>query len=396
MTKTIQSALAPLLIICSFCGLSYLEYLIERSRPYFTCLYFLIKWSLYSYLFYHLIYTNPTAFIYFNLLCKLEIFIILVSTLVNLLRHKELKTCLHRLSIVNNTLEVFGKPKDYQWLHKLTVRVIIIWIALVCFLDTLDIFLLNYGYFSITHIFIPFVGNYIDHINVLGCAMWGIILRYIGSRFQLINEHLESLVKNDIKYTKRENLILNEEYQKSQRRTKANKIKKRRKSMWIIMHVHLQLCLISRDLNKIFSVQMTLQITTMFIFVVLECCMIYTALLRSGTTLIHTLDNLIVCFWFIQRNIIFLILNYVCQIVCEKANKAIVILYQLSNSSPDKVLREQVLQFILQIKQRKVQFSGMGLFYLGNNFIRQFYTAVATVVVIILQMNLMYDELLCI
>nr|XP_012222838.1 PREDICTED: uncharacterized protein LOC105672470 isoform X2 [Linepithema humile] len=172
--------------------------------------------------------------------------------------------------------------------------------------------------------------------------MWGIILRYIGSRFQLINEHLESLVKNDIKYTKRENLILNEEYQKSQRRTKANKIKKRRKSMWIIMHVHLQLCLISRDLNKIFSVQMTLQITTMFIFVVLECCMIYTALLRSGTTLIHTLDNLIVCFWFIQRNIIFLILNYVCQIVCEKANKAIVILYQLSNSSPDKVLRSTI------------------------------------------------------
>lgn len=31
----------------------------------------------------------------------------------------------------------------------------------------------------------------------------------------------------------------------------------------------------------------------------------------------------------------------------------------------------QILQFILQIKQREVKFSGMGLFYFGNNFVRK-------------------------
>ncbi|XP_067203251.1 putative gustatory receptor 28a [Linepithema humile] len=254
-------------------------------------------------------------------------------------------------------------------------------------MDIVDSFWLNYDYFSITRIFVPFVANYIYHVSCLNSIMWGIILRYIASRFQQINEHLENLIKDDIKYTRHESLILGEEYQQ---RINFHKIKERRKFMWIIMHVHLQLCLISRDLNKIFSVQMTLQMMSIFIFVINNCCIIYTSLLTNATTFGQVLDRSFNYFWTIVHNIKFLTLNYICQIVSEQATEAIVILYKLSNSSLDKDLREQALQFVLQIKQREVQFYGMRLFYFGNNFIRRFYTSVATVVVIIIQMHITY------
>nr|XP_012225940.1 PREDICTED: uncharacterized protein LOC105674302 [Linepithema humile] len=82
-----------------------------------------------------------------------------------------------------------------------------------------------------------------------------------------------------------------------------------------------------------------------------------------------------------------LILNHICQIVCNKTKDTIVILHKLLNNNLDEGLREQTLQFILQIKQRELKFSGMGLFYLGYNFIRQFYVSVATIMVITIQMH---------
>nr|XP_012225939.1 PREDICTED: uncharacterized protein LOC105674301 [Linepithema humile] len=141
---------------------------------------------------------------------------------------------------------------------------------------------------------------------------------------------------------------------------------------------------------------MTLQMMSIFLFVIGNCCIFYTSLLRNRVTIIQVLDSLINYFWTILCNIKFLIINYVCQIVYEKENEAIIILYKLSNDSFDKDLREQALQFILQIKQRKVQFSGMGLFYFGNNFIRRFYKSVLTVFVIIIQMHITftYDDVI--
>jgi len=45
MTKTLQSTLAPLFIISSFCCLGLFEYPLGQPRPYFSCLYILVIWS---------------------------------------------------------------------------------------------------------------------------------------------------------------------------------------------------------------------------------------------------------------------------------------------------------------------------------------------------------------
>ncbi|CAL1672158.1 unnamed protein product [Lasius platythorax] len=80
--------------------------------------------------------------------------------------------------------------------------------------------------------------------------------------------------------------------------------------------------------------------------------------------------------------------------ICDKANETVAILYKLSNDNSDKDLREQILQFILQIKRKEVKFYGMVLFYFGYDFIRKFYVTVAAVLVIIIQMHITYDNLL--
>lgn len=90
MTKTIQVALSPLLIVGAIYGLGFFEYPLGRPRPYLTCLYFLIAWSSYMYLYYYLlIYSNYIMYTY--MLAWTNIIIIFsafLSMFVSLFRFK--------------------------------------------------------------------------------------------------------------------------------------------------------------------------------------------------------------------------------------------------------------------------------------------------------------------
>ncbi|XP_025991755.1 uncharacterized protein LOC105198451 [Solenopsis invicta] len=298
--------------------------------------------------------------------------------------------CLHKLSTVDDTLEVLGTPKEYKRLRNWIIRIITGWIIWSFFMNTFDSLWLNYEYFSITRMFVPFLGNHLLHINTLSALTWGTILRYTSSRFQKVNEHIRiihsDLLKDNADYTRKQNrfILVN------QGRTE---VKKYKQYMWIIMHVHLQLCLISRELNKVFSVQMSLQMTSYFAFIVSVCREIYTTYINKNTKTIleQFLDSIFAYIWGIIYSVMILTLNHICQIVYCKVNETVAILYKLSNDNLDEDLREQTLQFILQIKQRKVKF-GMGLFYFGYDFIRRFYKSIVTVLVIIIQMHYTYEE----
>lgn len=86
---TIQAALAPLLIICSFCSLGLIEYPLGQPRPYFTCLYVLTIWSLFSYFFYYLVYNSYTlSLVYLSWPNTIIMITAIVSMLVSLFRFK--------------------------------------------------------------------------------------------------------------------------------------------------------------------------------------------------------------------------------------------------------------------------------------------------------------------
>jgi len=84
--------------------------------------------------------------------------------------------CLRKLSIVDDTLEILGTAKEYQWLRNWIIRMIIGWIVMSFFMNACDSFWLNYKYFSITHTCFPFLGNYLLHVNTLSALTWGTML----------------------------------------------------------------------------------------------------------------------------------------------------------------------------------------------------------------------------
>ncbi|KYQ49673.1 hypothetical protein ALC60_11268 [Trachymyrmex zeteki] len=53
MTATLERALAPLMVIGSFCNLGMFEYPLGRPMPYFSYLYALAKWSFLMYYVYY-------------------------------------------------------------------------------------------------------------------------------------------------------------------------------------------------------------------------------------------------------------------------------------------------------------------------------------------------------
>ncbi|XP_029160045.1 uncharacterized protein LOC114932038 [Nylanderia fulva] len=329
MTETIQAALSPLLIVGSFCGLSFFEYPLGRPRLYLSSLYFLITWSLYVYLFYSLVYITKIYLVWTNLIV---IICAIVSMFISLFRYKKLKTCLYKLSVVDDTLEMFGTSKEYRLLYKWTIKMTIGWILITLFMNLCDI-LWDYQDFNISNIWIPFIANHMFHVNTLNGLIWAAILR----------------------------------------------------------HIHLELCFISRELNKVFNTNDIANDILFYAFVEL-CCGIYTTYIDNNKdTFENVFSKIIIYIWAVVYTAKLFALNHICQIIYDKANETVAILYNLSNDNSDKDFREQILQFILQIKQKEVKFYGMGLFYFGYDFIRKFYAAVAAVLVIIIQMNITFD-----
>ncbi|KYM83964.1 hypothetical protein ALC53_05632, partial [Atta colombica] len=102
---------------------------------------------------------------------------------------KELKMCLHELSLVDDTIEAIGVPKKYQRLHKWIIRIIIGWIAYIFYQLAAEAYLIFLANYIINPIKL-FANHYPDFVHILSALIWGIILEYTSSKFYQINDHL--------------------------------------------------------------------------------------------------------------------------------------------------------------------------------------------------------------
>ncbi|KYQ56412.1 hypothetical protein ALC60_04685 [Trachymyrmex zeteki] len=273
---------------------------------------------------------------------------------------RELKMCLRELAIVDNTLEVLGMPKKYQRLHNWIIRMIIGWILYIftnlAYINLVfTIFFPNNTLNSLYltyNTFIYFYPAFVITMNVLiSATILGLVhvytftflfiqFRYTRSRFHRVNDLLHILDSN-----------LCESSADSRRQNRSILVHQRitgskghNQYIWIIMHVHLQLCLISRKLNIVFKVQMLMQM----IWYLAEALQFYLIMYQvfGGHQIIWTFLEFIrilyKCFIFVLYSILFLTLNSVCQTVYYKINETVAILYKLSNYNLDDNLREQV------------------------------------------------------
>ncbi|KYN30079.1 hypothetical protein ALC57_00465 [Trachymyrmex cornetzi] len=145
---------------------------------------------------------------------------------------QKLKMCLHELSVVDDTLEVLGVPKEYQRLRNWIIRIIIGWIVYI-FIRMAHLngtLLLLDVPINIVAIYIQFLGLYPEFVITLSALIWGTILRYTSSRFHQVNNRLQVLCSN---------LFENNADRRQNRcilvRQRMTRIKDFKQYIWIIM-----------------------------------------------------------------------------------------------------------------------------------------------------------------
>ncbi|KYN09109.1 hypothetical protein ALC57_18776 [Trachymyrmex cornetzi] len=312
-TMTLERALAPLMTTGAFCNLVMLEYPLGQSRTYITCLYGLAKWSLLIYFYYYPYYINIFGI---NKIFIVNIITLLTIILIpiNICRFKELKICLRELAIVDHTLEAFGTPKEYQKLRNWIIRIIIGWIVYVCYCVTHIAFLYSVGYdatISWGDILDIFLQYYPYNAVALSALISAAILGDCASNTSL-NCTVTSFRCLDLLLKKNDVAELCSKSIKN--------IMSLLKSFYVhfyLKHVHLQLCLVSRKLNKVLKVQMSIEMVWYFYDALAICLKMYEMLTAYQLiwNFIFTFVHLCVCFNFVLRTILFLTLHYICQTV---------------------------------------------------------------------------------
>ncbi|EGI67237.1 hypothetical protein G5I_04167 [Acromyrmex echinatior] len=123
MAETLERALAPLLIIGSFCNLYMIEYPRGQPRIYLSYLYALAKWGSLTYFIYYPAYVR-----YLQKEIKLMSDFLPLFSFTLILncfsRFKDLKMCLRKLAIVDDTLEAVEAPKEYQRLRNWIIQML--------------------------------------------------------------------------------------------------------------------------------------------------------------------------------------------------------------------------------------------------------------------------------
>ncbi|XP_024879633.1 uncharacterized protein LOC112459649 [Temnothorax curvispinosus] len=113
-------------------------------------------------------------------------------------------------------------------------------------------------------IFIPVIRNYCVYITFIGDLIITIILGYTGLKFDQINEYLKKLSEDN---KRRVNLTWKHSTLRSYKSRFPKASRNKCNKMWIVMHLHSELCKISRKMDSIFGTQMTLEMGCYFTYI---------------------------------------------------------------------------------------------------------------------------------
>ncbi|KYM97786.1 hypothetical protein ALC62_11548, partial [Cyphomyrmex costatus] len=114
---------------------------------------------------------------------------------------KELKICLHELSIVDDTLEALGAPKKYRVLRNWILR-IIIGFNIYSFIDIvihINVFGVLYSFqrLSFSDLYEIYIILYMNYIMASSALICGTLLGYTSSRLHRVNNILR-VIYSDI------------------------------------------------------------------------------------------------------------------------------------------------------------------------------------------------------
>ncbi|KYQ53666.1 hypothetical protein ALC60_04188 [Trachymyrmex zeteki] len=142
--------------------------------------------------------------------------------------------CLHELSLVDDTIEAVGAPKEYQRLRKWISRIMIGWIVYIFYgCISTAVYLRSFGaHLDLDDYFLIFVTCYPQYVHILNALIWGTILGYTCSRFHQVNDRLHvlcsDLFENNVDYRRRQ-------YKSIFVCKRVTGVEDRKQYIWIIM-----------------------------------------------------------------------------------------------------------------------------------------------------------------
>ncbi|KAH0947039.1 Gr24 [Eciton burchellii] len=383
--RNVQAAMFPLLTVLCLCGFGIFEYPRGRPRLYPSILYILITWLLYVYIIIEMRLLLKRFDIEIFLIIKTSIIFVIVTTFFSFHYDKKFKNCLNKLSVVNDTLEKLGITNNYAELRVQSTCLIIGWIASICLLNIFD----GLWYFECIRSFalvicLPFLINQSLHITIFCDIFQLMLLRYIGSRFEQINQHIDKLTQQDTRQTKNT-------WATSSSPLVRRHIGTPKRIISILMQVHLELRLITRELTKIFGVHMVMQAMAFVVFTAQLVNDIYTDMIHSSSIYEKTLGLFISYIWIITNTMKMIIFNCICEEVRNKAKKTEMFLVKLTHHTLDIETQQYIMQFLYQLLQRPLKILGLGLCF-GYKYLLQCVNYIGTIIIITIQQRSITDS----
>ncbi|XP_011704609.1 PREDICTED: uncharacterized protein LOC105459938 [Wasmannia auropunctata] len=319
--------------------------------------------------------------------CKIATVSIMVNTIEQAMQPiSKFRTCIKKLSFVDDTLELLGTPTEYHRMRNSIKWIYIIWFIIICTTWFIDSLFHIEKFNDIRAIFIPIIKDYPIHANTLMDIMYMFLLRYLGTRLDKINNHIEELSETEehgLRGTWKKSLIVIRPY--------MHGAGNRKRVLWITMHLHSELCRIVSDIHSLFEIHMTLQMVSYFVILITMFYFQYHTMLclkqMYGGNFFRLKLILSSDVWFAVSLTKVISFNHICESVSAKAKKTKDIIHKLTNLIYFTEAREEIFQFVLQISLRPLKFSALGLFYFDYKFIHKFFVTILTAVVFMLQMD---------
>ncbi|CAK9827725.1 Putative gustatory receptor 28a [Anthophora retusa] len=330
---------------------------------------------------------------------------------VGLFQSKNTMLLVKEFDKVDENLRKLGCKIEYRSLYAHVVGVGLFWLVntlLLCIVYIKWTISIKSGMYTMASIF-----SYIYGTNVASIVLYDfkIYVYWLGSRFKQTNELLRTFFVEGHQI-ETDDSILDASYNSSKRfslnrwlsehsfhgshvhpshhslniKYESQSIKKVH-LLQQIRFMHLELCGVSKKLNRIFDIQLMVYVSMMLIYITVLLYYLYTVFSDSqelldkiSVVIVYTVEVISYCAKII-------IVSYSCEYTTSQANRAIEIIHACSVYEIDTELKDEILQFSLQMSHTQLGKSKSVFFRLNYTFIRNCVSFVATYLVILIQWN---------
>ncbi|XP_017795710.1 PREDICTED: putative gustatory receptor 28a [Habropoda laboriosa] len=378
---------------------------------FILCLYTYTKYNFDTYMLHQMPYNSERAMITF----LKYVFIIgfLILAILSLYHSKNTVMLMKEIDKVDENLQKLGCAVEYRSLYIHVVLVGLFWFLSAFILSTIYIkWLVSFGQTLYLYHLCSTL-SYVYGTNVASIVLYDfkIYVYWLGHRFKQTNELLRTFlveghqIKTEDTVVEKSN-VLNKRFRldrwlsehsihRSRVLPLSHPLNIKHESQSVkkvhllqqIRFVHLQLCGVSKMVNRIFNGQLIVYVAMTLTYITIILYYLYTEVYKPETFLSKLSVITVLLIEVLSYCVKIALVSYNCEYTTNQANRTIEIIHACSVYDIDTELKDEILQFSLQMSHTQLGKSKSAYFRLNYSFIRDCISFVATYLVIMIQWN---------